>query len=81
IKQNKPNVMAVTYVDFKGILNGYEFKIPYVNICLQRCIVTDYHLIEGNRYALKMVDEADENIIYGSETPVNQVGNVLHLQS
>ena len=43
IKQNKPNVMAVTYVDFKGNLNGYEFIIPFVNICLQHCIVTDYH--------------------------------------
>lgn len=81
IKQNKPNVMAVTYVDFKGNLNGYEFIIPFVNICLQHCIVTDYHLIEGNRYALAMVDEAEENLIYGSDTPVNQVGNVLHLQS
>ncbi len=80
IKKGEPNVMAVSYVDFKGTLNGYEFKIPYVNICLQYCIVTDYHLIEGNRYALKMVDNAEENLIYGSDTPINQVGNVLHLQ-
>ena len=81
IKQNRPNVMAVTYVDFKGNLNGYEFKIPYVNVCLQHCIVTDYHLIENNRYALAMVDKAEENLIYGSDTPIEQVGNVLHLQS
>lgn len=81
IKKSGPNVMAVSYVDFQGNLNGYEFKIPYVNICLQHCIVTDYHLIEGNRYALKMEDNAEENLIYGSDTPVNQVGNVLHLQS
>lgn len=81
IKQNKPNVMAVSYVDFKGNINGHEFKIPYVNICLQHCIVTDYHLIEGNRYALTMIDEAEENIIYGSDTSVNQVDNILHLQS
>lgn len=81
IKKSEPNVMAVSYVDFQGNLNGYEFKIPYVNICLQHCIVTDYHLIEGNRYALKMEDNAEENLIYGSDTPVNQVGNVLHLQS
>ena len=81
IKKSGPNVMAVSYVDFQGNLNGYEFKIPYVNICLLHCIVTDYHLIEGNRYALKMEDNAEENLIYGSDTPVNQVGNVLHLQS
>lgn len=81
IKQGEPNVMAISYVDFKGNLNGFEFRIPYVNICLQHCIITDYHLIEGNKYALAMVDEAEENIIYGSDTPVNQVGNVLHLQS
>ena len=77
IKQNRPNVMAVTYVDFKGNLNGYEFKIPYVNVCLQHCIVTDCHLIENNRYALAMVDKAEENLIYGSDTPIEQVGNVL----
>lgn len=81
IKQGEPNVMAVTYEDFKGNLNGYVFKIPYVNVCLQHCIVTDYHLIEGNRYALAIVDNAEENLIYGSDTPINQVGNVLHLQS
>lgn len=81
IKQGEPNVMAITYVDFKGNLNGYVFKIPYVNVCLQHCIVTDYHLIEGNRYALAIVDNAEENLIYGSDTPINQVGNVLHLQS
>lgn len=81
IKKGGPSVIAVSYVDFRGNLNGYEFKIPYVNICLQHCIVTDYHLIEGKRYVLKMEDYAEENLIYGSNTPVNQVGNVLHLQS
>lgn len=80
IKKDEPNVMAVSYVDFKGTLNGYEFKIPYVNVCLQHCIITDYHLIDDNRYALKMVDSAEENLIYGSDTPINQEGNILHLQ-
>lgn len=81
IKKGKPNVMAVSYFDFKGTLNGYEFQIPYVNVCLQHCIVTDYHLIENHRYALTMTDNAEENLIYGSDTPIEQVSNVLHLQS
>lgn len=80
VKQGKPNVIAVSYVDFKGVLNGFEFKIPYVNICLQHCIVTDYHLIEGNRYSIAMIDNAEENLIYGSDISVNQNGNIIHIQ-
>lgn len=81
IKSKKPSVMAITYVNFSGMLNGYEFCVPYVNICLMHCVVRDYHKIKGSIYSLKMVDEAAENLIYGSDTPAEPEGNKLNLQS
>ncbi|MBD5183601.1 MAG: SIR2 family protein [Bacteroidales bacterium] len=79
VHKRSPQVMVFSYVNFKGKLNGYEFHIPYVNICLQKSVVKAYNLIEGNRYTLEMEEIADENLIYGSDVPTNQVGNIFHL--
>lgn len=81
IKSKKPSVMAITYVNFSGILNGYEFCVPYVNICMMHCVVRDYHKVKGSIYSLELVDEAEENLIYGSDTPAEPEGNKLNLQS
>lgn len=81
VERKNPQVMAITYVNFSGILNGYKFTIPYVNICLMHCIVQKYQKIKGSRYSLKIVDEAEENLIYGSDTPAEPEGNRLNLQS
>lgn len=81
LKEKEPLVMAVTYVNFSANLNGYEFHIPYVNICMMHCVPSEYQHIKGSIYKLRLVDQAEDNLIYGSDTPVEQIGNKLHLQS
>ncbi len=81
IQSKKPMLMAFSYINFTSMFNGYEFTIPYVNICFMHGVVREYRKINSDRYALTIIDEAEENLIYGSDTPVEPKENRLDLQS